>query len=665
MSEVLILFTIGPVQRFIETARKTEDLWIGSYILSYLNGIAITTSLEEFLDDEKQVIFPAIEGHLLLECLRNPEKKENLNDEEKEQLRLPTLPNRFLAKGTCTKADLEHVEEEVRKKFREIAEESMDNAFGTKWRGTYAQEIFDRQIDNFLEVYWVIHPITESSYKEAYNNLEKESGGAKNCRWFKQIAEESRKCSLCGEREVIHFEAFSDNTNMGKMARQIERDWKENWIKTEKRSKYLNPDEYLCAVCLSKRLGEHYFESTLGVKLTGTFPSTAEVSTAAFKSTLTQNQEYLNIYKNFAIQLKKNIRNIPTITMVPKIISLSPSWNIDGQWLFEESLQEDYLKKYYFAKAKSLPQEVRECLPELSKTQEKLTKNLDPTPSKYYAIIVMDGDDMGRKLAEIPTSEEHSAFSQMLNGYIVDVQRIVEHEHLGKLLYAGGDDLLALANLQDLFMVLRELRQKFPPLRNIPALAEMSSSVSFGTSAGVCIAHYKIPLGEVLNWARKMEKEAKRGKKDAIGIALLKHSGNISKTVVTWEFETFTTMNVALRLSYALQKYLSKKFLYTLHEEFERMFDQQFGIEQRQQTETMMQAELFRLMHRHQKRKNFPDVQNKECEQLFTTLTNQLGTLLNTLVRKSSEGFQQFIGFLEICNFIAKEAQYETFPETD
>ena len=32
MTENLILFTITPVQKFITTARKTEDLWLGSYI---------------------------------------------------------------------------------------------------------------------------------------------------------------------------------------------------------------------------------------------------------------------------------------------------------------------------------------------------------------------------------------------------------------------------------------------------------------------------------------------------------------------------------------------------------------------------------------------------------------------------------------------------------
>ncbi|MFS8580603.1 MAG: hypothetical protein LOD88_11335, partial [Novibacillus thermophilus] len=32
----LLVFSIGPVQSFIAAARKLEDLWSGSYVLSYL-----------------------------------------------------------------------------------------------------------------------------------------------------------------------------------------------------------------------------------------------------------------------------------------------------------------------------------------------------------------------------------------------------------------------------------------------------------------------------------------------------------------------------------------------------------------------------------------------------------------------------------------------------
>ena len=45
---------IGPVQSFIEAARKTEDLWMGSYILSYL----VATAMEKVQGDGVEIIYP-------------------------------------------------------------------------------------------------------------------------------------------------------------------------------------------------------------------------------------------------------------------------------------------------------------------------------------------------------------------------------------------------------------------------------------------------------------------------------------------------------------------------------------------------------------------------------------------------------------------------------
>jgi len=40
MSETFY-FTLGPVQRFVAQARRTRDLWSGSFLLSYLAGCAM------------------------------------------------------------------------------------------------------------------------------------------------------------------------------------------------------------------------------------------------------------------------------------------------------------------------------------------------------------------------------------------------------------------------------------------------------------------------------------------------------------------------------------------------------------------------------------------------------------------------------------------------
>ncbi|MCB1813240.1 MAG: hypothetical protein KDK04_16180, partial [Candidatus Competibacteraceae bacterium] len=34
-------FTLGPVQGFVAQARRTRDFWAGSFILSWLSGVAM------------------------------------------------------------------------------------------------------------------------------------------------------------------------------------------------------------------------------------------------------------------------------------------------------------------------------------------------------------------------------------------------------------------------------------------------------------------------------------------------------------------------------------------------------------------------------------------------------------------------------------------------
>jgi CRISPR-associated protein Cmr2 len=78
-----------------------------------------------------------------------------------------------------------------------------------------------------------------------------------------------------------------------------------------------------------------------------------------------------------------------------------------------------------------------------------------------------------------------------------------------------------------LFETVETLRREF---------GERFNEQSMAFSAGIAIAHYKTPLGEVMNYARNMEKKAKeRDGKNAFGIVVMKHSGEILETVLPWQ----------------------------------------------------------------------------------------------------------------------------------
>jgi len=47
MTEQYLHFSVGPVQSFIGEARRTRDFWAGSFLLSWLSGVAMATALEK------------------------------------------------------------------------------------------------------------------------------------------------------------------------------------------------------------------------------------------------------------------------------------------------------------------------------------------------------------------------------------------------------------------------------------------------------------------------------------------------------------------------------------------------------------------------------------------------------------------------------------------
>ncbi|HPC39238.1 MAG TPA: type III-B CRISPR-associated protein Cas10/Cmr2, partial [Exilispira sp.] len=110
-----LIFTITPVQSYIATARKTSDLWAGSFLLSYLTYKAIEKIIEKFGPDH--IIFPNLRSQPLVdlwlhENIFNDQKinikafsdwekqtctKDKFSEEFLKKLIIANIPNRFLA----------------------------------------------------------------------------------------------------------------------------------------------------------------------------------------------------------------------------------------------------------------------------------------------------------------------------------------------------------------------------------------------------------------------------------------------------------------------------------------------------------------------------------------------------------------------------------------
>ena len=264
-----------PVQSFIEAARKTEDLWMGSYILSYL----IATAMEKIQDDGVEIIYPAIGTDSPFDFWRE------------QYFTTPSFPNLFLAIGdgiAVSQGDLveraKEAEESVKTEFELMAQHVLDKVFGT-WRDKYVAKLFEKQISDFFDIYWVItEEETGQKYGAWYDYTASSLAAVKNCRAFKQTKEFGRKCSLDGTREILHLQ---ENESI--------KDAMKWWDKFAKRTpRHCRQKEALCAVSLTKRMGMHFLENHSKFKdiFSGNppkFPSTSRLLRRTIR-----NKSYVN-----------------------------------------------------------------------------------------------------------------------------------------------------------------------------------------------------------------------------------------------------------------------------------------------------------------------------------------------------------------------------------
>lgn len=147
----LLIFSIGPVQQFIRTARRTQDLWMGSYILSYLAWQGMQVIAEEFGPDS--IMYPNLRGQPLADVWLNRDKIVDVP----EDLSRATLPNKFVA--LLPAADVtrmaETAETEIRRSWSDLGDST--SAFVARQEIVTDHvwtEAFRSQSDRLLEVQW-------------------------------------------------------------------------------------------------------------------------------------------------------------------------------------------------------------------------------------------------------------------------------------------------------------------------------------------------------------------------------------------------------------------------------------------------------------------------------------------------------------------------------
>lgn len=630
MNQYLFLFSIGPVQSFIAQARKPQDFAAGSWILSEL----IDLSMQDL--PRESIIFPAPD--------------------------IENKPNRFIAAITTDTPHKfgEAVEAKVRQKFRDMADISYQTCSEILRK---PPEGYAEQIEGFLDIHWVMLPYERvEAYGEIYMRLEQMLGASKNLRAFEQAhgSERGRKCAMDGEHNIkIYRKSWEERRDENQQLYQRKL-FSESAIMVEYAAgkhgigyKDLQPGEGLSAISLLKRKGTNELKINSDINQYGKmfrylgsdgFPSTAAI--ALMKT----------IYDG--------IKESETKDYFDQFRDCFGDHHFDAQLYYEENLTEEYLRKYGFLTNSMDMQTIQ--------TRHEALRKCLSLSRKYYALIRFDGDDMGKWLSgqfltiESDLFEFHRVLSRQLGAFAREARKIV-NEHCGQTVYAGGDDFLGFLNLAHLFEVLRDLRSTFRRLVQDKIFTDtcnftrVDQQQELTLSAGVVIAHYKMPLSSVIQWSKTIEERAKNFKngqqhKNAIGIAVMPHSGNIRMMVFPWQplcldpdpSKTPIFSNVVKALALPERKF-SENFITMLDSELRHLCDEKGMWKDSSVTNDMVKIEIERLLRRA-KAQGIPDAD-------IETMAQYVYCIYEDCKHEDTRHVENFLSALHIAAFMAREGQ--------
>lgn len=645
----LLSVSLGPVQEFIAAARTASDLWAGSHLLSRMAWEAMKVVTERLGPDA--ILFPRLRGVALVDLWLQEDigLPETLFEDQPWRQRTATdanplfaaaLPNRFLAAVPAKQA--EALAEEITERVRAWTHSQARNAFdkvqaaaGQRSAGIGNLQI-DEQLAGFPEVHWSVAPYnglidladeerqkvgdTEALreclapffdnaeapgflgsqiwqllrktldvdgvrfyepnpgalYPAIHELADRAQAAAKTTRAFTALPQSGYRCSLTGtaewltdDREQLQWSPGEREAN-GTLWTEVARN-KPAWARK---------GEHLGALATLKRLWPTLFVDEIEAGLADR-PSRFVVSTHAMALTTTleklaeQGSEPLRMDAGLRAEIEGCERSALPRRLIGKLrghpdadlIARIPAW-LDQQHESEND-----------RKAEQADRRIKDALGE--------------PPEAYYALVLMDGDHMGRWLAGDsehaisykesfhPTLRQsldnrfgkdttlqdylnapralspnrHLAISGALGDFSSSVARqIAEEDHMGRLLYAGGDDLMAMVTAGDLLPMMAALRGAYAGQSLDPQAGDneryahgyyhlgnrlyMTMGDKATASMGAVIAHHQAPLGHVQRALKAAEQRAKNnGERNAFCIQIIKRSGGAVTLTLPWAQE--------------------------------------------------------------------------------------------------------------------------------
>lgn len=465
----LVIAAIPGVQRFIAESRRTADLFASSGLISEL-----ATALLGAVQEPAALVLPS---------------SLNLG---------AGAPNRVVALAPVGRG--QELAEEMAGAVRRCWEELLGDA---------------PAVEGFPIVQWVVVP----------------PGGGYESQW-------SRAQRLLAQRKRIRDFAFPPQQQ--KRVCSLTGRWPAN-----ENTRTLH-GEFLSSVALVKRRRG---------QPTG-FPSTWSIASAPYRAALleTDDPRVVRCAENFVDALDlldAESGGLPlkggALPGMPDaaIDSLRRLREMEGAYCAPQTWDVEYLRREYGLTARAPNADGEAGISsacglgqEAAKKLKELVAELGlPRLSPYLAVLVQDADRLGEKLgnAELARGEPMRQWHARVSRALADAgqwQRdaIESREFLGKVVYAGGDDLLALLPLSTAITAAR---------RSFAAFQRATADVVPGASVSTALLffHVSSSLQSVVAAAQSLLDKAKERGRPGIAISVLLRGGERASWVSPWDEE--------------------------------------------------------------------------------------------------------------------------------
>lgn len=595
-------FQIGPVQEFIEASRTVRDLWSGSALLSWLVLAGMRPVLERV--GPTAFVFPLLRGSPLVDLWLREKDVPSLAPFSGPGTPVLSLPHKFLAvvpRGDgdallteCREAvEIEwlRIASEVRRAIDKGIRKRLDPILSEGW-----DQRWDEQVRGFFSAHTSLLPASDMRSDDAIASLV----GGKDTKFATTFSEIEAVRQLSDALSADGRKPGYDRRDSGRWSLHVE--MSARVMEAQRRVARLPVTSAVDNVpgkC--SLLGTWEQMGPAGLDQSREFwerlRADGGVSIDGVRLRSGERLSAPSLIRRFAAPVvladeigrsANNLRFPDTATIGARewlqraaidpaeVRDRKGSGTWSGQWLHwtKRDLEQD----------DACPGDVWD--------QIRAARKQIGAPPAYYAIVRGDGDHMGRWLrgdkappvrevlhpkireyyeglaagggaaaeharagldAKRPSGPAlHAAISEALTNFSVHAVPDIVNRHLGTLIYAGGDDFLALVPARNAIEFARDLRLAFSGLfhetedvprgwwqpratardgtSDPPPLLMMGPDAS--CSIGVVVVHHKENLRDALELARSAEDSAKRSGRDALVLTVSRRSGECATTLL-------------------------------------------------------------------------------------------------------------------------------------